>query len=50
MLGMLGLTARDGDEIVVLADLDVRAGLHTETRDGGAPGHTSAKISYYPKT
>lgn len=47
MLGMLRLTARDGDEIVVLADLDVRAGLNAKTRDGGAPGPTSAK---YPIT
>jgi len=31
------LTSDDGDQVIVLADLDIGSGLYTQSRDGSAP-------------
>jgi hypothetical protein len=32
-----GLTTSDGDKVIIFSDLDVGAGLDTQTRDRGSP-------------
>ena len=39
------LTSDDGDQVIVLADLDIGSGLYTQSRDGSTPTLSVTDVS-----